>query len=247
MTTVPMTNKELIIILAARDREALGAVRCLPGLRVAEADGRLWLRGIPTDVAPDLRLRQLPAVQTYLLDKSEYLFPAGGLTPVGKLDEMPWTPLAAYIRPELPTSALPGKVEEGRYPVRLVPSGRAEAGGALVTELAGWREYAATAPEVRLQGLRFAASEHDQVLVLGTPLPPVPGKEYWLTHNLLLPAGYDFELPLSAGLLAARLNPRNDAVLLFRPDGNWERIPQEALVTASRSAARLTKGKGKDD
>lgn len=239
--------KEIIIILAAKDREALGAVRCLPGLRVAEAAGQLWLRGIETDVAPDLRLRQLPAVQTYVLDEYEYLFPAGGLTPVGKLDEMRWTPLAAYIRPELPTSALPGKVEEGRYPVRLVPSGRAEAGGALVTPLAVWRQYAATAPEVRLQGLRFAASEHDQVLVLGTPLPPVPGKEYWLTHNLLLPAGFDFELPLAAGLLDAKLNPRNDAVLRFAPDGSWEKIPKQALVPAGRSAARLTKGKGKDD
>jgi hypothetical protein len=238
--------KELILILAARDREALGAVRCLPGLRVAEAGGQLWLRGIPTDVTPDLRLRQLPAVQTYLLDEGEYLFPAGGLTPVGRLNDMHWTPLAAYIRPELPTSALPGK-GVGRYPVRLVPSGRAEAGTALVTELAVWRQYATTAPEVRLQGLHFAASENDQVLVLGTPLPPVPGKEYWLTHNLLLPAGFDFELPLAAGLLAAKLNPRNDAVLRFAPDGRWEKIPKEALVPASRSAARLTKGKGKDD
>jgi len=242
-----MTMKELIIILAARDREALGAVRCLPGLRVAEAEGQLWLRGIQTDVTPDLRLRQLPAVQTYLLDEAGYLFPAGGLTPVGKLNEMHWTPLAAYIRPELPTSALPGKAEVGQYPVRLVPSGRAEAGGALVTDLAVWRQYAATAPEVRLQGLRFAASENDQVLVLGAPLPPVPGKEYWLTHNLLLPAGFDFELPLAAGLLAAKLNPRNDAVLRFGADGSWEKIPKEALVPASRSAARLTKGKGKDD
>jgi hypothetical protein len=235
--------KELILVLTAKDREALGTVRCLPGLRVAEAQGALWLRGIDTDATPDLRLRQLPAVQTYLLDEEEYLFPPGGFTPVGALPDLCWTPLATFIRPELPTSALPGK-GVGRCPVKLVPSGRAEAGGALVTDLLVWQQYAATAPEVRLQGLRFAASENDQVLVLGTPLPPVPGKEYWLTHNLLLPAGFDFELPLAAGLLAAKLNPRNDAVLRFGPDGSWEKIPKEALVSASRSAARLTRGKG---
>jgi hypothetical protein len=238
--------KELILILSARDREALGAVRCLPGLRVAEAEGALWLRGIDTDATPDLRLRQLPAVQTYLLDGADHLFPPGGFTPVGALPDVHWTPLAAFIRPELPTSALPGK-GVGQYPVKLVPSGRAEAGGALVTSLSVWQQYAATAPEVRLQGLRFAASENDQVLVLGTPLPPVPGKEYWLTHNLLLPAGFDFQWPLAAGLLAAKLNPRNDAVLRFGPDGSWEKIPREALVPASRSAARLTGGKGKND
>ena len=238
-----MTHKELILILAARDREALGAVRCLPGLRVAEAEGQLWLRGIETDATPDLRLRQLPAVRTYLLDEGDALFPVGGLTPVGKLPDWRWTPLAAFIRPELPTSALPGKAD-GRYPVRLVPSDRAAAGEALVTDLAVWQQYAATAPEVRLQGLRFAASADGQVLVLGTPLPPVPGKEYWLTQNILMPGGFDFEWPLAAGVLAARLNPRNDAVLRFRPDGSWEKIPKEALVPASRSAARLTKGKG---
>jgi hypothetical protein len=116
-----------------------------------------------------------------------------------------------------------------------------------VTSLSVWQQYAATAPEVRLLGLRFAASANDQVLVLGTPLPPVPGKEYWSTHDLLLPAGFDFELPLAAGLLAAKLNPCNDAVLRFGTDGSWEKIPKEALVPASRSAARLTRGKGKND
>ena len=238
--------KELILVLTARDREALGAVRCQPGLRVAEATGQLWLRGIETDATPDLRLRQLPAVQTYLLDEGDCLFPVGGLTPVGKLPNLRWTSLAAYIRPELPTSALPGK-PEGRYPVKLVPSNRAEAGGALVTGLAVWQQYTATAPEVRLQGLRFAVSENDQVLVVGTPLPPVPGKEYWLTHNMLVPSGFDFDLPLATGLLAAKLNPHNNAVLRFQPDGSWEKIPKEALVPASRSAARLTRGKGKND
>ena len=241
-----MTHKELILVLAARDREALGAVRCLPGLRVAEVEGTLWLRGIETDATPDLRLRQLPAGRTFLLDEENHLFLPGGFTPVGALPELRWTPLSAFIRPELPTSALPGK-GVGRHPVRLVPSGRAEAGAALVTSLPVWQQYAATAPEVRLQGLRFAASENDQVLVLGTPLPTVPGKEYWLMHSLLLPAGFDFELPLAAGVLAAKLNPRNDAVLRFHPDGSWEKIPREALVPASRSAARLTRGKGKND
>jgi hypothetical protein len=234
--------QELVIVLAKKDKEALGTVRCLPGLQVAEIEGTLWVRGIEAAEKPDLSIRQLPAVHTYRSDEGNYIFPTGGLTPVGKMPNVTWIPIAEFIRPELPTSALPGKVVGG-YTVKLVPSDRAEAGSALLTDLAVWKEYAGTAPEVRLAQLRFAVSERNQALVLGTPLPPVPGREYWGQGNLLLPAGFDFELPLVAGLLAAKLNPRNDSFVLFNADGSWERIALSNLATSTRSAVRLSQGK----
>ncbi len=233
--------RELVIKLLLADKETLGTIRTYPALQVALEEAYIWLRGIEAKAQIDSKLRQLPAIHTYELDEQGNLFPPGRLTPVGKLPELVWIPVNKFITPALPTSAMPGQLT-GKYRVKLVPSTKVKPGEALLTTLHLWKNYAGAAPEVRLKALRFAVSSNGQVLILGTPLPAIPGKEYWRHHNLLLPAGYEFELPIVSGLIARKLNPANDSYLLFGEDSRWEKIPEAYLQPATRSAVRLSGG-----
>ena len=230
---------EQVFVLAAHDLAALGAVRSLPGLQVAEAASQLWLRGLPASGEVPLVVRTLPAVAVYTLDAQGRLFPQGQRTPTGLLPALTWQPIREFVPLELPTAALPAQAAPA-YTVRLASSARAEAGAALLTTLADWRSYVETAPEIRLAKLRFAVAADQRVLVVGTPLPPIAAQEYWQHLGLLLPAGYDFEAPLLAPLLAQKLNPGSDALVLFAADGGWERVPNAHLQPVSRSAVRLT-------
>jgi hypothetical protein len=235
--------KELVFVLSEKDEEALGTVRCLPHVRVAEVEEKLWVRGIqPQSI--DLKLRQLPTQATYALDEADNLFPLGGLTPIGKLTAHEWIPIASFIPVELPTSAMPAKIG-ARYPISLFASDQVREGAALVTTLPVWKAYAESVPEVRLKRLAFAVSATNQVFVLGTPLPAIPGKEYWMQDTMLLPSGFDFELPLVSSLLANQLNPDNDSIILFQENSEWEKIERDCLIPATRTAIRLTEGKRK--
>lgn len=233
--------KELIIVLSQADKAALGSVRCLPGLQAAEDEGFIWVRGINALDNIDLRIRQLPSLHTYTLDADNNLFPPGGLTPVAKLKPLKWVPVAEYITVQLPVSALPGKVSL-QHLIKLMPSGRSQEGNVLLTDLATWQTYAETAPLVRLQQTRFAVSENNKVLIMGTPLPALPGKEYVLQDTLLLPCGFEFDPPVISELVIARLDPSKESLLLFDTDGTWEKVPKNAFVPSTRSAIRLTEG-----
>ena len=235
--------KELIIVLSQADKAALGSVRCLPGLLAAEEEGFIWVRGINALNELDLRIRQLPGLHTYTLDADNNLFPPGGLTPVSKLKPLQWVPVEKYITVTLPVSALPGKVSL-QHGIRLTPSGRSQEGNALLTNLAAWKNYAEAAPLVRLQQTTFAVSENNKVLIMGTPLPALPGREYVLQDTLLLPCGFEFDPPAISELVIARLDPSKDSLLLFDTDGSWEMIPKSAFMPSTRSAIRLTKGGG---
>jgi hypothetical protein len=233
---------ELIIVLSQTDKAALGSVRCLPGLQAAEADGFIWVRGIAAQQEIDLRIRQLPGLHTYMLDADNNLFPPEGLTPVGKLKTLSWEPLSSFITVKLPVSALPGKISQ-QHAIRLIPSGRSQEGNALLTDLNTWKSYGEKAPLVRLQQTRFAVSEKNKVLIMGTPLPALPGKEFVLQDTLLLPAGFEFDPPVISTLIINRLDPSKEALLLFDIDGSWEKIPKECFVSSTRSAIRFTKGR----
>lgn len=233
--------KELIIVLSQADKAALGSVRCLPGLQAAEDEGFIWVRGINALENIDLRIRQLPGLHTYTLDAENNLFPHGGLTPVAKLKPLKWIPVAEYITVQLPVSALPGKVSM-QHIIKLISSGRSQEGNVLLTDLATWKTYAETAPLVRLQQTRFAVSENNKVLIMGTPLPALPGREYMLQDTLLLPCGFEFDPPAISELVIARLDPSKESLLLFDTDGTWEKVPKNAFMPSTRSAIRLTEG-----
>ncbi|MGI4874108.1 MAG: hypothetical protein ACRYFX_23355 [Janthinobacterium lividum] len=232
-------SPEHILVLDAAYRAALGSVRDQPGLQAATDAGQVWLRGLPATELLPLALRQLPTRAAYVADTEGRLFPVGKHTPTGRLPLLAWQPLAQLVPLEVPTAALPGQVPPAGT-LRLVAATRPRPGTALLTTLAALAQYAETAPAVRLAAWRFAVSGRGQALLLGTPLPPLPGQELWLSEGLLLPAGLESEVPLAARLLAHRLNPSGNAVLLFDAAGEWEFIAAEYLHPVTRAAVRLT-------
>jgi hypothetical protein len=230
--------KEIVIVLSAKHAVSLGSIRTFPGLKAAANNEHVWVRGIPTG-KPDPDITQLPAVKTYFMDEEERLFEAGTLTPTATLPALEWQPLLSFIKVTLPVSALPGVMVKPQR-VKLARHAHMVESTALLTTLEAWEEYAATAPQIRLQHLFFAVSENAEVLIVGAPLVPLPGKAYTFNNNILLPVGYDFDPPVIAGLVATELNPDNDHLLLFHHNGRWEKIRLDCFVQATRSAVRLT-------
>jgi hypothetical protein len=230
--------KEIVITLSVQHAASLGSVRTFPGLMAAIDNEHIWVRGIPTG-KPVPKISQLPSIQTYFMDEQERLFTPGTLTPTAILPALEWQSLLSFIKVTLPVSALPGVMEKPQR-VKLVRHSHMVESTALLTTLPAWEEYAATAPLVRLQHLYFAVSENAEVLIIGAPLVPLPGKAYTLKNNILLPVGYDFDPPVIAELVKAELNPENNGMLLFHQNGRWEKIRMDYFVPATRSAVRLT-------
>lgn len=232
---------DIVLQLPLHQYAALGSVRHLSGLEAATDGTSVWLRGIPANTAPHPLLLQLPAICTFYMDNAKRLFRQGSITPTDILDDtLSWQPLPKWLTVTLPVSAMPHAVTEGAR-IQLVPSAQPVEATALLTTLELWRSYGETAPVVRLQQLSFAADDKDRVLIVGHPLPAIPGKAYVQDQQLLLPAGFELQPAGIAPLVRKQLDPEAAYLLLFYPDGNWERIPQHALVPATRRGIRATR------
>jgi hypothetical protein len=173
------------------------------------------------------------------MDKNELLFPPGGKTPVAKLKALNWQPITAFVPIELPVSAMPGAVE-AKMELKLSRTEETKEPYALLTSLAEWKNYADTAPTVRLKQLRFAVSGTGQAIVTGYPLPVIKGQTYWLSNSRLLPAGFDFDPPVIGNIIPKGLNEAEPSLQLFDAAGDWENIPLTCFQAAKRSAVRLT-------
>jgi hypothetical protein len=230
---------ELIFTLHKKDKDALGAVRCMDDLKVATDENNIWLRGLYNNAAVDKSIQQLPTQHSYYLDENNLLFSPGGLTPVATLPVLQWLPVAAFINIEIPVAALPGHLDQPAI-ISIISSAKNKKGAALLTTLQQWKAYASNAPAIRLAPLQFAVSQNSDVLIIGNPLPAIPGKELWMIDNILIPNGYDFEIPMAISFINEKLNATKDAVLLFDTDGTYEKIDLAFFAKAKRSATRLT-------
>ena len=231
--------EEYILRMKKKDQDALGSIRSINGIQAAIDNEILWIR-VPFKIYQDeISIKQLPVENSFMLDGEGRLFHLGGLTPVDKLKELEWQPLISLIRVELPVSLLPGKVDQ-KISINIISSENAQPGAALLTSLAVWKNYAETASSVRLNCLRFAVSEKNEVLIVGNPLPPLPGTEYWMSNDNLVPCGYDFEYGLESALIKEQYNPGKEALLLFNNKGESQLISKTFFIPAKRSAIRLT-------
>jgi hypothetical protein len=228
-----------IVVLNERDRDALADIRLLSNVEVAVDSAQIWLRIPLSNEGLATEIRQLPLVETYLLDENELLYPLGGVTPVGKLKPLSWMSLPLFMPIELPVSVMPAEVSE-TVTIQIVASAKEQKAMALSTTATAWLDYVISAPEVRLKRLKFAVSDANNVLIVGEPLPPIEGETYWLNNNIFMPSGYDFELPIVSELIYQKENLQNQAFLCFNTEGSHHRIEELDFVLATRSAVRLT-------
>ena len=211
----------------------------MEGLRAAEEENCIWIRGINALLEMDKELLRLPATNTFIIDEQGNLFLSGGLTPVAILKPLEWIALTDFISVEAPTAALPGKTNE-KVSIRIILSAVERKGTALLTTLDVWKQYAETASETRLLSTRFAVSEKNKVLIMGVPLPSLPGIEYWQTGDALIPAGYDFELSIMREFVNKKLNENKNSLIVFDKEGGCQKIDKAFFVVSKRSAIRLT-------
>jgi hypothetical protein len=231
---------EIVLVLSVKDLESLGTVRALPRLSAAVDGELIWVRGIRQAEFSELRFRQIPAIYTYMVDEDDYLFGLAEITPVGKLKDLPWTSMIEFLSVDLPVSGLPCKLTE-KINIKITPSDVLEKGSALLTDLHIWKLYIETAALIRLRKLKFAMREDNKVLIIGTPLPPIPGREFYLKNDIMLPSGYNFEFNIVWDMIPEILNPDKNSIILIDTQSNCHIIAESNFVDASRSSLRLTK------
>ncbi len=218
-------------------------------LRAAFSAGFVWVRGplLNDDVPEHIRqeLRKIPHAQLYRVE-------AGNLRPenqhlhYGAEPSLDWVAIDEAFTVALPPTALPGTLGQTiseKVALNLVRSGVEMQANLLVTSQDLWLDYIRSCPAVRLVRLTFSHdATTEQVMVRGTPLPPLPGARYHQSNGVALPCGMGWQLPVDATTVRQLVAAGAGDLVLFAADASYELVPARCFVTASRSAVRLTLG-----
>ena len=221
----------------ATEATMLAAYRTQAGWEVCAETDQLWLRAF--EPPPELWL-SLPFSERFTSDASERLVRQGQSVPVRRVPEGPWVSLIHWL-PVQRSSSLPGGV---RPPPLLLRPVRAEneevTPDLLLVERSAWETWAAMAPLIRLEPLRFALSSDGRVCVQGQPLPPLPGDAWVRREAIALRAGMALPATTTATWLAKLLDVPAGGMALWHEDGSSEVLPLSAFVPATRANVRAS-------
>jgi len=218
---------------------SLGALRLLPGIDVAQSGDGIWVRGKTINDELDRELLKLPTQQRFEVIGQDQLRPVGSRIPTGQLPSLQWTPLAQWLSVRLPPAALAGEVRE-RVALQLVRSTQPREPTVFLTDLESWTKFATRAPEIRLRHLQFAVADDDRVLVKGSPLPSIPGKQFVDHDGVAVPVGFGWSPALDAAVVRRLFGVGEGGLAVWHEDGTLTLLSSEQFVPATRSAARMS-------
>jgi hypothetical protein len=226
--------------LDGRDAEGAAALRLEFGIQACQSADGFWLRGIQLDDRLDRQLAKLPGGQRYAIDEHGLGIPDGCLLPTIRVPDAGWEPIAACFPLRLGTAALPGALPE-RLCVGLRRSGAEQPCTALVCSWEAWSCWADESPLVRLSRLRFSRCDQ-RALLLGEPLPPLPGIRCHVQGGLILPAGYALAPIADPELITEVFRLKRGDFALVDATGEWEMVSATAIAEAHRMSVRATSG-----
>lgn len=218
------------------------SLRLVSGIEAAEdlATGDLWLRGRHADEDVARGLRGLPATERYTWLPDDGLRPIQALLVVRRLPTLTWQPLRTWAACAAPPAALPARRPPAAT-LRLAPAHLARAANAALVARDALLDWMLSAPALRLARLTFAVRTDGAALVLGAPLPPLPGRPCVEDAGVVVPAGLAFSPAVSSNVVRQVIRAPHDAIVLWDENGP-QILGRELFVPASRGAARATRG-----
>ena len=191
--------------------------------------------------------------QAYRVFQGTFLTPLNSAVPLQTLPELVWEPLKPKIQHSLSTIQLPESLatrnwecEESGLTVSLVPA--ADIPGLVPPEPAGMivapndlYHWAEGAGQQRLSSLRWIQLD-SEIVVLGSPLPPIDGRFFVQVGRILIPSGWWWKpvLPVDVveEILAKGFDRGIDALFLWHRDSSVSMIPNEIFASLRRGALR---------
>ena len=228
------------LCLALDDASSLSALRLTVGIEVAEVKDSLWVRGQKSGEELHRKLAALPARARYEWLPPNQLRALEQRIPSARMPDAAWQRLDAWLQVEVPSSALPAE-RPAAVGLRLVRSSDEREAELLQTSVDELAAYAATAPQIRLAPLQFAARSDGSVFVRGTPLPPVPGERFVLHGSLAVPSGWHWQPAVGVAAVVRSLGIPEGALVVWHSDGTLVRLHAEQWVPFSRAALRATR------
>ena len=228
------------VAVPAEYARALYPLRKWSNVKMATADRVIWLRGLSRADVESVSVLGIPMIDRYYL-VGAYLYPFGKSLPALIAPSLLWTDLRRGLQIELPKENFNYFGVPQTHQIALLPSDVQRATTASVVDLAVLGAYLHTAPRVRVAALQWTVLAGERAMIMGTPLLPVQGQDYYHRACFLIPVGYELQYERMAGVYQDALGDSHAYWYILNESGNLAKIRKADFTSLSKGSFVNTK------
>ena len=235
-------NVEYWAVVPSRYAHALYPLRKWPRLKMANAEGVIWIRGFTPEEVESVSVLSIPMLERYYL-KEARLYPIGKFLPAMVVPSLLWTDLRRGLKVRLPGENFNYFGVAQTHRISLVPSGVRRAITATIVDLSALGKYLHVAPHVRVAPLRWTVLEGKRALIMGTPLLPIRGQDYYRHACFLIPAGWKLRYERMAAVYQQALGDSHEYWYFLNENSDLSKLSKTNFNNLSKGSfvnTRLT-------
>jgi hypothetical protein len=219
----------------ARFAHALYPLRKWPDLKMATVDGLVWLRGFSPAEVESVSVLSIPMLERYYLVEAR-LYPIGKSLPALIAPSLLWTDLRRGLKVRLPEENFNYFGVARTHHVSLVPSEVQREVTATIVDLLALGKYLHDAPRVRVASLRWTVLGENRALIMGTPLLPIQGQDYYSQACFLIPAGWKMQYERMAAVYQQALGDSHEYWYILNENNDLSKLRKADFNHLSKGA-----------
>ena len=228
-----------IFRLNVEHKKFLGLIRHWTGLMIAIDGSNIWLKGITTNQEKKDIFQSIPFLESFTIS-GDKLFPKGHQLPSQSMPtQLSWSPIHKALPVQFPKQNHNFFGVSEQFKINIIASKTRREAIAMMTTMAHLKNYVLSAPKIRLESLKWIIL-NKKILIMGTPILPIPGQTLWQQGRHLLPTGYDFEYPILAPKISKIIQSSDDQIILWTPETTYSLIEAKQLRALTIRSFRLT-------
>jgi len=202
---------------------------------MAYEDEFIWIRGFSKVEIERTEVLQLPAAHRFMLRETN-LYRIGNQLPDRVEPSLLWTPIHRGLRLKLPNQNFNYFGIDQSHAISITPSNQAKPITATLIDLKSLQAYISTASNIRVQNLKWTIIDQQNAFVIGTPLLPVWGDEYYQQACFFISAGWKIRYQKMASTYQKSLPDQLDHWYILRPDQPIAKIQKSAFTPLNKGS-----------
>ena len=214
---------------------ALYPLRRWPNLKMATTHGMIWLRGLSEADIESVSVLSIPLINRYYLEGA-YLYPVGKSLPALVAPSLLWTDLKRGLQIKLPKENFNYFGVAQTHRISLIPSKVQRATTASIINLALLGAYLHTAPRVRVASLQWTVLDGERAMIVGSPLLPIQGQDYYHQACFLIPTGYKLRYERMASIYQAALGDGHEYWYILSESSDLSKLRKADFNSLSKGS-----------
>lgn len=190
---------EYWVSVALSHRATLYDLRRWAHLKIAnDDDGFIWIRGFTSTEIESVRVLSIPSAKKYYL-KNTRLYLLGHRLPYAVEPTLLWTDIQRGLSLSLPSQNFNYFGIDQSHSISIIPSDTVLKINVTLIDLEALYVFVKSAAKIRMSNLFWTIVDNTHAMVVGNPLLPIKGEDYYKFGCFIIPGGwklkYEIMLP----------------------------------------------------